>query len=65
MHGRDAGFLFQGGAHLETCQEVIVDIPEGLRPAYMENKAKIDQEATDAVLDIIREKMRSKVKQDK
>ena len=57
--------LFQSGAHLETCEEVIVDIPEDLRPAYMETKAKIDQEATDAVLDIIREKMRSKVKQDK
>ena len=57
--------LFQSGAHLETCEEVIVDIPEDLRPAYMENKAKIDQEATDAVLDIIRGKMRSKVKQEK
>ena len=57
--------LFQSGGHLKTYEEVIVDIPEDLRPTYLENKAKIDQEATDAVLDIIREKMRSKVKQDK
>ena len=51
--------------HLKTYEEVIVDIPEDLRPTYLENKAKIDQETTDAVLDIIREKMRSKVKQEK
>ena len=57
--------LFQSGAHLKTYEEVIVVIPEDLRPAYLENEAKIDQEATDAVPDIIREKMRSKVKQEK